>query len=155
MEKKIKKTLEEMLSEHAYDELKNKLSEYVSEKSMGYIVPAVKRALEEGGREVSEDILIGWLDCDSMRICTQCGAIMTEGWYLCDAGYACSDECAAKSEGITMEEFEKWRIYKDDIIGWLEDNGDPRKLEDLTKEECDEIIDQFAGDKEYYYTEWY
>lgn len=149
------KTLEEMLSEHAYDELKSKLAEYVSEKSMEYIFPAVKRALEEGDGDVRKDILIGWLDCDSMRICTQCGAIMTKGWYLCDAGYACSDECAAKSEGITMEEFEKWRIYKDDIIEWLEDNDDPRKLEDLTKEECDEIIYQFAGDKEYCYTEWY
>ena len=90
-----------------------------------------------------------------MRVCTQCGAIMEEGWYLNDAGYACSDECAAKSEGITMEEFEKWRIYKDDIISYLEDEGEGRKIEDLTKEECDEIIDEIPDDLDYYYTEWY
>lgn len=151
----MKKTLEEMLSVHAYDELKSKLAEYVSEESMEYLFPAVKKALEEGSREVREDILSGWLNVDSMRVCTQCGAIMEEGWYLCDAGYACSDECAAKSEGITMEEFEKWRIYKNDIFNYLYNTNDPRTLDELTKEECDEIIDQFAGDKEYFWTEWY
>lgn len=150
-----KKTLESMISAHAYEEIVEKVKKQVGEAAFEYIFPAVKKALEEGGRATREGILISWLDVSSMRVCTQCGAIMEEGWYLNDAGYACSDECAAKSEGITMEEFEKWRIYKDDIISYLEDEGEGRKIEDLTKEECDEIIDEIPDDLDYYYTEWY
>ena len=150
-----KKTLESMISEHAYEEIVEKVKEQVGEAAFEYIFPAVKKALEEGSGVAREEILINWLDVSSMRVCTQCGAIMEEGWYLNDAGYACSDECAAKSEGITMEEFEKWRIYKDDIVSYLEDEGQGRKIEDLTKEECDEIIDELSDDLDYYYTEWY
>ena len=150
-----KQNLESMISKHAYDEIVEKLKEQVGEDAFEYIFPAVKKGLEEGSGKVREEILISWLSVDSMRVCTQCGKIMEEGWYLNCAGYACSDECAAKSEGITMEEFEKWRIYKDDIVSYLEDEGEGRKIEDLTKEECDEIIDEIADDLDYYYTEWY
>ena len=80
---------------------------------------------------------------------------MEEGWYLDCMGYACSDECAAAIEGITMEQFEKWRIYKDDIIEYLKYEGNGRKIEELTKEECDDIIDEYCVDLDYYYTEWY
>ena len=147
--------LETMLSKHAYNELVDKVRKQVGEESFNYIFPAIKKALEEGSGKVREKILISWLSVDSMRVCTQCGAIMQKGWYLDCAGYACSDECAAKSEGITMEEFEKWRIYKYDIVSYLEDEGKGRKIEDLTKEECDEIIDDFIDHLDYYYTEWY
>ena len=150
-----KKTLESMISAHAYEEIVSKVKEQVGEESFDYIFPAVKKALEEGDGNIREEILIDWLDCDSMRVCTQCGDIMEEGWYLNANGYACSDECAAKSEGITMEQFEKWRIYKDDIVTYLEDEGEGRKIEDLTKEECDEIIDEYCNDCDYYYTQWY
>ena len=150
-----KKKLESMISKHAYDEIVEKLKKQVGENAFGYIFPAVKKALEEGSGAVREEILISWLSVDSMRVCTQCGEIMEEGWYLNLAGYACSDECAAKSEGITMEEFEKWRIYKDDIVSYLEDEDEGRKIEDLTKAECDEIIEEIADDLDYYYTEWY
>ena len=150
-----KKKLESMISKHAYDEIVEKLKKQVGENAFEYIFPAVKKSLEEGSGAVREEILISWLSVDSMRVCTQCGEIMEEGWYLNCAGYACSDECAAKSEGITMEEFEKWRIYKDDIVSYLEDEDEGRKIEDLTKEECDEIIDEIADDLDYYYTEWY
>ena len=154
-QKEKKQTLEEMVSKHAYDEIVAKVKEQVGEESFGYIFPGIKKALEEGSGKVREKILISWLSVDSMRVCTQCGAIMQKGWYLDCAGYACSDECAAKSEGITMEEFEKWRIYKDDIVSYLEDEGKGRKIEDLTKEECDEIIEANCQDRDYYYTEWY
>ena len=150
-----KKKLESMISKHAYDEIVEKLKKQVGENAFEYIFPAVKKALEEGSGAVREEILISWLSVDSMRVCTQCGEIMEEGWYLNLAGYACSDECAAKSEGITMEEFEKWRIYKDDIVSYLEDEDEGRKIEDLTKAECDEIIEEIADDLDYYYTEWY
>lgn len=150
-----KKTLESMISAHAYEEIVEKVKKQVGEAAFEYIFPAVKKALEEGSGKVREEILIHWLDCDSVRICTYCGKIMQKGWYLECNGYACSDECAAESEGITMEEFKKYRIYKDDILQHLEDEGEGRKIEDLTKEECDEIIDEIPDDLDYYYTEWY
>jgi len=150
-----KQTLEKMVSKHAYEEIVSKVKVQVGEESFDYIFPGIKKALEEGSGEVREEILIHWLDCDSMRVCTYCGAIMEEGWYLDSNGYACSDECAAKSEGITMEEFKKYRIYKDDIVSYLEDEGKGRKIEDLTEEECDEIIEATCQDCDYYYTSWY
>ena len=150
-----KQNLESMLSAHAYEEIVKKVKESVGTEAAEYVFPAVKKALEEGSGKVREEILIGWLNVDSMRVCTQCGAIMEKGWYLNCQGYACSDECAAKSEGITMEQFEKWRIYKDDIVEYLKEDGEGRKIEDLTKEECDKIIDEYCQDCDYYYTEWY
>ena len=144
-----------MISAHAYDEIVAKVKEQVGEESFIYLFPAIRKALEEGSGKVREEIIRNWLDCDSMRVCTYCGKIMEEGWYLNCNGYACSDECAAQSEGITMEEFRKWRIYKDDIVSYLEDEGDGRKIEDLTKEECDKIIDDVFDDLDYYYKEWY
>ena len=155
MEQKENKTLESMISKEAYEEIQAKVKEQVGEESFDYIFPAVKKALEEGSGKVREEILSGWLDCDSMRVCTYCGKIMQKGWYLNCNGYACSDECAAESEGITMEQFKKWRIYKDDIVSYLEDENEGRKIEDLTKEECDVIIDELSDDLDYYYTSWY
>lgn len=147
--------LETLLSKHAYNELVDKVRKQVGEESFDYIFPGIKKALEEGSGKVREEILINWLDCDSMRVCTQCGDIMEEGWYLNTNGYACSDECAAESEGISMEEFKKYRIYKYDILQHLEEEGKGRKIEDLTKEECDEIIDEVLDNLDYYYTAWY
>ena len=54
-----------------------------------------------------------------------------------------------------MEDFKKWRIYKDDIVGYLVDEGKGRKIKDLTLEECDAIIDEYCADCDYYWTEWY
>lgn len=150
-----KQTLEKMVSKHAYNEIVSKVKVQVGEESFGYIFPGIKKALEEGSGAVRDEILSNWLDCDSMRVCTYCGKIMEEGWYLNSNGYACSDECAAEAEGITMEQFKKWRIYKDDIVSYLEDEGKGRKIEDLTKEECDEIIEATCQDCDYYYTGWY
>ena len=143
------------MSEHSFEELQQKVKEKTGDLSFDIIFPAIAKALVEGGREEREEILINCFDMDTCRVCTTCGAIMSEGWYLNDAGYACSNECAAKSEGITMEQFDKWRIYKDDIIEYLKDEGEGRKIEDLTAEECDEIIDEIADNLDYYYTEWY
>lgn len=153
--KEQKETLESMVSEHAYEEIVSKVKEQVGEESFNYIFPAVKKAIEEGSGKVREEILIHWLDCDSVRVCTYCGKIMQKGWYLECNGYACSDECAAESEGITMEEFKKYRIYKDDILQHLEDDGKGRKIEDLTQDEIEEIIDAVNDDVQYCYTEWY
>lgn len=150
-------TLETMVSAHAYDEIVEKVKGKADESDSVFdiIWPPIKKALEEGDGRIREEILINWLDVDSMRVCSYCGEIMEEGWYLDCNGYACSDECAAQSEGITMEQFEKWRIYKDDIISYLENEGEGRKIENLTKEECEEIIKNLPDDLDYFYTEWY
>lgn len=147
--------LEDIVSKHCYDEIVNAVKEQVGEAVFEYVFPGVKKALERGDGDVRDVILIGWLDLGSCRVCTTCGAIMEKGWYLEENGYACSDKCAALSEGITMKEFRKWRIYKDDIIRYLEEEDKGRKIEDLTQKECDEIIDMISDDVQYCYTEWY
>ena len=150
-----KQTLEQMISADAYDEIVSKVKEKVGEDSFDYIFPGIKKALEEGSGNVREKILRNWLDCDSMRVCTWCGEIMEDGWYLDSKGYACSDECAARIEGLTMDEFEKYRIYKDDIVTYLEDEGDGRTIEDLSQDEIEEIIDAVSEDAQACYTQWY
>lgn len=147
--------LKDMISEHAYNEIKKKVEKLVGREANKYIFPAVEKALEKGSGRTRERILIDWLNLDSVRVCSKCGAIMEEGWYMGLLGYACSDECAAKMECITMEQFEKWRIYKSDIIEYMEMNGDKRNIEELTKEECDSIIEEYCEDCDYYWTEWY
>lgn len=151
-----KQTLETMISAHAYDEIVAKVKAHVGEEAFEYIFPAVKKALEEGSPACKEEILSAWLDVDSMRVCSHCGAIMEEGWYLDCQGYACSDECAMAIMGVpTMELFRRYRIYKEDIDQYLEDEGEGRKEEDLTQEEIDEIIDIVSDDMQACYTEWY
>ena len=83
-----KKTLESMISEHAYDEITKKVKEMIGEESFEFVFPGIKKALEEGSGKVREEILINWLNVDSMRVCTYCGKIMEEGWYLnCNGCY--------------------------------------------------------------------
>ena len=145
-----------MISAHAYDELMKKVREEVGEDAYKYIFPAVVKALEGGDRTVREDILFGWLDIDSMRVCSKCGAIMEEGWYLDAMGYACSDECAMQIMQVpTMEKFKRYRIYKDEIDAYLEDEGKGRKEEDLTQEEIEEILNVVSDEIQACYTEWY
>ena len=156
MKNNSEEQLKSMLDEHTYDELVDKCHQHIADPIFDAVFPIICDKLVNGNGEEREKILNGWLDMDSVRVCTTCGKMMSEGWYLCDAGYACSDECAAKSEGITMEEFEKWRIYKDDIIEVLKYEGHGRKIEDLSKEECDKLIDKYImPNAEYFWTEWY
>ena len=138
-QKEKKQTLEEMVSKHAYDEIVAKVKEQVGEESFDYIFPGIKKALEEGSGKVREKILISWLSVDSMRVCTQCGA------------------CSFPPMRV-FELVKYWKSLakaKDDIVSYLEDEGKGRKIEDLTKEECDEIIEANCQDRDYYYTEWY
>lgn len=155
-ERLLKQKLESDISSHCYDEIVEKLKGQVGEKAFEWIWPAVKKALEEGSREVVEEILISWLDVDSCRVCSNCGRIMQEGWYLDCQGYACSDECAMEIMQVpTMELFRRYRIYKEDIDQFLEEEGEGRKEEDLTQEEVEEIIDIVSDDMQACYTEWY
>ena len=151
----MNKQLQEMMSDVSYKELQIKVKDLVGEKNFNIIFPSIVKALVNGGRDEREQILITWLNMDTCRVCSICGEIMSEGWYLNDAGYACSDECAAKSEGISMDEFSRYQIYKDDLIEYLEDEGEGRTLEDLEDWECAEIIEGVILDNvDYYWTEW-
>ncbi|SHL72369.1 hypothetical protein SAMN04488494_0571 [Xylanibacter ruminicola] len=145
-----------MVSARCYDEIAKQVKHYVGEESFEIIFPAIKKALEEGSAAAREEILISWLDVDSCRVCSHCGAIMEEGWYLDCCGYACSDECAMEiMEVPDMEHFRRYRIYKAEIDDWLENEGLGRKEEDLTQEEIEEIIDKVSDGLDACYTEWY
>ena len=145
-----------MVSAHCYDEIKEKVRQLVGDEAFGTVFPAVEKAIEEGSRKSREEILISWLDVDSCRICSNCGAIMEEGWYLDCCGYACSNECAMKIMGVPdMEHFRRYRIYKQDIDSYLEDEGEGRKEEDLSQDEIEEIIESMADNMDACYTEWH
>lgn len=144
-----------MVSNACYNAILDAIKKKVGESAFEYIYPSIVKALEVGNGKVREEILIDFLNLDCVRVCTTCGAIMEEGWYLDSAGYACSDKCAAKSEGISMEQFRKWRIYKDDIIEYLKMENKGRNIEDLSKEECEKIISYVAQYRDYCYTCWY
>lgn len=150
-----KETLETMVSQRCYDEIVRKTKEQFGDKAFEYIFPAIKKALEEGDGVVRNDILIGFLDMDSCRVCSHCGAIMEEGWYLDCMGYACSDECAMEIMDVPdMEHFRRYRIYKEDVDEYLKEEGLGRKEEDLTQEEIEEIISIVSDGMDACYTEW-
>ena len=151
-----KNDLKRMVSAHTYDAIVEKVKKQVGEKAFGYIFPAVKKALEEGNGEVREEILIGWLDLDCCRVCSNCGAIMEEGWYLDWQGYACSDDCCCKLMEISKEEYDRYSIYLEDIKEYLKNEGLGRKPEELTEKEIHAINEEIIKDLDsYYYTEWY
>ena len=75
---------------------------------------------------------------------------MQEGWYNMGK-YACSDECVMKQDGITKEEFDRYQIYKATIEAQLEEG---QNIEDLTKEEIDQVLESVLEDCDAYYTEW-
>ena len=153
MEQKIR----EVLSESAYKRLEDAVKERVGEHAFQYIFPVVVKALEEGDKEVRQEILLEWLDVEFCRVCDVCGNIMQEGWYNCGK-YACSDECVMKQDGISKEEFDKFQIYKSTIQNFLIDNaeeyGYPENADDLTPEQIESIIDELLDDCDSYYTEW-
>lgn len=148
-----KQKLETMISAHAYDELVAKVRKQVGEESFNYIFPGIKKALEEGSGKVREEILSDWLNVESCRVCSECGAIMQEGWYNMGK-YACSDECVIKQDGISYEEFKRFQIYKSTIQSFLDNEGKNRKADDLTDDEIREIIDEIIDNCDAYYTSW-
>ena len=148
--------LEAIVTSNCYDEIKKETANHVGDSAAQYIFPAVKAALENGDACVREEILNEWLDIQSCRVCSNCGAIMQEGWYLDNLGYACYDECAMTIMNVPdIEHFRRYRIYKEDIDDYLEDEGEGRKEEDLTQDEIEEIIDIVSDNIQACYTEWY
>ena len=149
----MKQKLSEMLSESGIENLKDAVREAVGYNAFDFIYPAIVKALEEGDKEVRTQILIDWLDVDFCRVCSVCGKVFQEGWYNCGE-YACSDKCVMKQDGISKKEFEKFKIYKGTIENYLAETGDDRNIDDLTKEEIDEILDSVLDECDAYYTSW-
>ena len=56
---------------------------------------------------------------------------------------------------VDKDEFDRYSIFKPEIEEFLTDEGEDRKIEELTKEEISEIISGIIdGLDGYYYTEW-
>ena len=150
------KQLKDMVSSKCYDEIADKLRKQVGEESFPVIFPAVEKAIEQGSANARDAILWDWLEVDSCRVCSHCGEIMEEGWYLGAQGYACSDECCKALMHISDEEFDRFRIYRDEVRETLVNTNDPRQPEDLTQEEIETILDGVVdGLDAYFYTSWY
>ena len=151
-----KKRLEEMVSDGCIKEIKQKIRNFVGKKAMLQLYPAIKKVIEEGDGEIRESILRDWLDVDSVRVCSQCGELMQEGWYLDTMGYACSDECAMQIMNVPdMEHFRRYRIYKEDIDNYLENEGLGRKEENLTQDEIEKILEEVNDESQACYTQWF
>lgn len=152
----MEKKLIDMVSQKCYNEIKEKVKYYVGEEAFPIVFPAFEKALEEGSGNCREEILISFLDMDSCRVCSNCGAIMEEGWYLDCNGYACSDECCRTLMNVSKEEYDRYNIYLPEIKERLKEEGDGRKPEDLSEEEIKELINEIIeGLDAYYYTEWH
>ena len=147
------KKLSQMISESALCEIITEVQKKVGLEASTYILPGVLKALEEGSGIVREQILSDWLNVESCRVCSECGAIMQEGWYNVGK-YACSDECVIKQDGISHEEFKRYQIYKSTIQSYLDNEGKNRKADDLTDDEIREIINEIIDNCDAYYTSW-
>ena len=149
------KPLKSLVSQKAYDEIVEKLKEIVGENVFTIVFPAVEKALEEGDANVRKEILLDFLDVDSVRVCSHCGEIIDEGWYLDHHGYACSDECCRELMNISKEDFDRYSIYKDDIEEYLNEEGKGRKPENLTEKEIASITEGIIENLDaYFYTDW-
>ena len=69
-------------------------------------IAAINEALTEAGCEY--------------RLCAECGKIIKEGYYYSNAEFCCSDECGAKHEGVSVEDFSKEREEDENILEWCE-----------------------------------
>ena len=78
---------------------------------------------------------------------------MVEGWML-DATVVCSDECAAKFFGESVEKF-RYRMSDENFIKQaMEWDHCQKKYEDLTEEERRKYLDDAMNRTDFYWTEW-
>lgn len=92
-------------------------------------------------------------DLECCRVCEICGELMTEGWIL-DCTDVCSDECAAKFFGESLEKF-KYRMSDENFIRQAMEWDDcKKKYEDLTEDERGKYLDAAIERTDFYWTEW-
>ena len=102
--------------------------------------------------EEKQDIIDEYeLEC--CRVCEICGELMVEGWML-DATVVCSDECAAKFFGESVDKF-RYRMSDENFIKQaMEWDHCQKKYEDLTEEERRKYLDDAMNRTDFYWTEW-
>ncbi len=105
-----------------------------------------------GSAEEKQDIIDEYeLEC--CRVCEVCGKLITEGWSL-DATNVCSDECAAKFFGESVEQFQ-YRMSDENMVRQaLEWDGNKKKYEDLTEDEREKYLETALNRTDFYWTEW-
>lgn len=105
-----------------------------------------------GDREEKQDI-IDHYELECCRVCEECGELMTEGWIL-ESTDVCSDECAAKFFGETVEQF-RYRMSEENFIRQaMEWDHCTKAYEELSQEEREGYLETAQNRTDFYWTEW-
>lgn len=139
---------------HIYDcLLKAVVDRYDDEEDATPAAAILFTRLLTGSAEEKQEIIDEYgLEC--CRVCEQCGELMTEGWIL-ECTDVCSDECAARFFGETVEEF-RYRMSEENFIRQaMEWDSCQKAYEDLTQEERWCYLLDAQNRTDFYWTEWY
>lgn len=138
---------------HIYDCILNAIiDDYDDDDKARVAASSIFTRLLTASAEEKQDIIDEYeLEC--CRVCEICGELMVEGWML-DATVVCSDECAAKFFGESVEKF-RYRMSDENFIKQaMEWDHCQKKYEDLTEEERREYLDDAMNRTDFYWTEW-
>ena len=138
---------------HIYDCILNAIiDDYDDDDKARVAASSIFTRLLTSSVEEKQDIIDEYeLEC--CRVCEICGELMVEGWML-DATVVCSDECAAKFFGESVEKF-RYRMSDENFIKQaMEWDHCQKKYEDLTEEERRKYLDDAMNRTDFYWTEW-
>ena len=138
---------------HIYDCILNAIiDDYDDDDKARVAASSIFTRLFTASAEEKQDIIDEYeLEC--CRVCEICGELMVEGWML-DATVVCSDECAAKFFGESVEKF-RYRMSDENFIKQaMEWDHCQKKYEDLTEEERRKYLDDAMNRTDFYWTEW-
>lgn len=138
---------------HIYDCILNAIiDDYDDDDKARVAASSIFTRLLTASAEEKQDIIDEYeLEC--CRVCEICGELMVEGWML-DATVVCSDECAAKFFGESVEKF-RYRMSDENFIKQaMEWDHCQKKYEDLAEEERRKYLDDAMNRTDFYWTEW-
>ena len=138
---------------HIYDCILNAIiDDYDDDDKARVAASSIFTRLLTASAEEKQDIIDEYeLEC--CRVCEICGELMVEGWML-DATVVCSDECAAKFFGESVDKF-RYRMSDENFIKQaMEWDHCQKKYEDLTEEERRKYLDDAMNRTDFYWTEW-
>lgn len=138
---------------HIYDCILNAIiDDYDDDDKARVAASSIFTRLLTASAEEKQEIIDEYeLEC--CRVCEICGELMVEGWML-DATVVCSDECAAKFFGESVEKF-RYRMSDENFIKQaMEWDHCQKKYEDLTEEERRKYLDDAMNRTDFYWTEW-
>lgn len=138
---------------HIYETLLAEVSKVYHDKNI--IRKTAQRdfvRLLTGTAEEKQEVIDNY-DLQCCRVCEECGELMTEGWIL-ESTDVCSDECAAKFFGETVEQF-RYRMSDENFIRQaMEWDHCTKAYEDLTEEEREGYLTAAQNRTDFYWTEW-